>query len=502
MDSRYLSCDTVYCLLNEVRTDVINEKRMSTNAILNLIKQTCQIIFPLITFPYISRILGPEGYGEYSFSSTIVNYFLLLSSFGISSYSIREGAKIRNNGILFNTFANQVFTINVLTMLVSYSAMVVLLTINPKIQQYMVLIIIQSIAMFLNTVGADWINVVYEDYLYITVRYIVIQIVALFSIFMFVKSREDVYKYCLISVLASNGGNIINCFYIRRYTSLQLTMKPNFHKHFVSMLILFVNSIAITIYVNADITMLGMYYSDEVVGVYSFSSKIYNLLKMMINAIVVVTVPKMAALVECDTNKYKNYIQSISSGITIILLPVAIGLCCMSTSIITLAGGKQYQVGTSALRILSVAMIPAIYASITTNCVLIASGKEKYCLKATIISALINISMNFIFIPYIGLCGAAITTVIAEIVNFGIQYYFAKKSAGSFFENRRLIATCALGCVYIVIACLICNTFFVNEYEKLLAAVISSMVGYSIIMWIRERKVIFNIVKLFRESNM
>ena len=381
-------------------------------------------------------------------------------------------------------------------MLISYAAMVVLLIVNLKIRQYAALILIQSFAMFLTTVGADWINVIYEDYLYITVRYIVIQIVALISIFLFVRSKEDIFKYCLIAVLASNGGNIINFFYIRKYVHLRVTVHPQIGKHFIPMLVLFVNSIAITIYVNADITMLGIYYSNEIVGIYSFASKIYNLLKMMINAIVVVTVPRMAALVQGDIKKYKESIHGISSSVTILLLPVSIGLCCMSKSIIEIAGGDQYQTGSSALKILSIAMIPAIYASITTNCILVAAGKEKCCLKATMASAVTNILLNLIFIPYLGLCGAAITTVIAELINFGIQYYFAKDIVDHLVENKKLIKTCVVGCIYIIFVCLVCNAVLVNEFEKLFLAVIASIAGYGIILWMREKETILKLVKM------
>ena len=474
------------------------KKSMSVNAILNLIKQICQIIFPLITFPYISRILGPEGYGEYSYSSTIVNYFLLLSSFGVSSYSIREGAKIREDSKKLNEFSNQVFTISVMTMAISYIAMDILLFTNLKIRQYIVLILIQSISMLLTTIGADWINVIYEDYLYITVRYIAIQIIALFSIFLFVKSKEDIFKYCLIAVLASNGGNIINVFYIRKYVRLRLTAHPHIGKHFIPMLILFVNAIAISIYVNADITMIGIYYSNEEVGIYSFASKIYNLLKMMVNALVVVTVPRMASLVQSNKDGYKVAISNISSSITVVLLPISVGLCCMSKSIITLAGGYQYLGGSNALKILSLAIIPAIYSSITTNCVLVAARKEKYCLIATVISAVVNIGLNFVLIPIIGPIGAAITTVIAETVNVCIQYSSSKELIGRFYINLRLIMTCILGCVYIGAICLICNLIFTSDLMKLITAVAFSVIGYCAIIWVRDRNTVLKLMKYSR----
>lgn len=251
-------------------------------------------------------------------------------------------------------------------------------------------------------------------------------------------------------------------------------------EHLVPLLILFVNSIAISIYVNSDITMLGFFESDAQVGVYSFASKIYNLLKQLINAVIVVSVPRIAYIIKNKPLEYKTFLNRIFSALNIVLLPLVVGMFFMSDSMILIAGGEQYIAGDAALKVLSVATLFAIYASLFTNCVLIVNRQEKLCLKATVVSAIVNVGLNFILMPTIGMIGAAITTVIAELVNCMMQMLFSKP----FFDWRTLelkpIASCICGSAFIGIICLLCNGFCHSSLMKMVCAVALSILVYMV----------------------
>ena len=285
----------------------IRTQSLKINTLLNGIKQGCAILFPLITFPYISRVLGSDGLGKYSFANSITGYFVLVAALGISTYAIREGAKIRDNREEITSFCNQVFSINVCSAFLSFALLSALVIFNNKINSYAPYIFIQSAAIFLNTFGTDWINSIYEDYKYITVRYILFQLIALILMFLLVKSPDDVIKYCCIYVFASTGGNLLNIFYVRRYIHISFTFNMNIKKHLFPLLILFINSIAISIYVSSDITMLGLFYEDSVVGVYSFTSKIYNILKQLVHATIVVSLPRIAYIIHNKPEQYERY---------------------------------------------------------------------------------------------------------------------------------------------------------------------------------------------------
>lgn len=456
----------------------MRQKSLGVNALLNGIKQCCSIIFPLITFPYISRVLGSDGYGKYSFSSSVTSYFILLAALGIYTYAIREGAKIRDNQKSINQFCSQVFSINVCSSVISLLLLFIMVIFLPKFSGYKMYIFIQSTAIVMAVIGTDWVNGIYEDYFYITIRYIVVQCISLLAMFIFVRKPEDIIPYCIISVLATNGGNLINVFYIRRYVKIRFTFNMNLKRHLLPLIILFMNSIAITIYVNSDITMLGFFESDTQVGVYSFASKIYNLLKQLINAVIVVSVPRIAYIINNKPMEYKAFINKIFAALNIMLLPIVVGMFCMSDSMILLAGGEQYISGNISLKILSIATLFAIYASLFTNCVLIVNQQEKYCLIATVISAIVNVGLNFVMMPWLGMVGAAITTVLAEYVNCVMQIHFSK----SFFDWRALnikpVISCICGSAMIVVVCTICNKSFNSSLLKMISAVLISTVVY------------------------
>lgn len=482
------------------------KKSLKANAILNGIRQTLAIIFPLITFPYVSRVLGKAEYGKYSFAVSIVSYFSLVASYGINNYAVREGAAIRDDKKRINRFSSELFSFNVLTTGISFIVLLFLILNNSRIFSSRVLILIQSLSIILTTIGVDWINTIYEDFLYITIRYIVIQIAALFAIFLLVNGPEDTAKYCFILVLGSYGGNLINLFYIRKYVHISFPVKVDIRKIIIPTTLLFVNSLASTIYVNSDITMLGFFTNDDLVGIYSFSSKIYNMVKYLINAMLIVAVPRLAFILNKNDKEYKKYIDKIFNSVMFVIFPATAGMFFLSKQIIMVAGGAQYLDGDLSLEILSFALFFAIVSSILTNCILIVQKLEKRCLVGTVISAVTNILLNFILLPIIGIEGAALTTVLAEFVNMLIQMIFAKKDLGvSFHFYKWTLIPVLIETFAVIIICNISKRFLLpfNTINSLLCvgiSVVLSLVSYYIIIYLFRNKIYETIgLKFFKD---
>ena len=177
----------------------MKKNTLGKNAILNGIKTVCSILFPFISFSYCSRVLGADALGAYSFSQSIIAYLLLVAALGIPNYAIREGAFVRKRKEKLNEFVAQIFTINCIMTVITYGILIILLISWPKLVSYKKIVVIQSVQIVLTTLGADWINSIFEDYLYLAVRYIVIQIISIVALFLFVKSPADIYVYTFIS---------------------------------------------------------------------------------------------------------------------------------------------------------------------------------------------------------------------------------------------------------------------------------------------------------------
>ena len=284
------------------------------NAILNIIKQICTIVFPLITFPYATRILHTENYGMFTFASSIISYFTLIAALGINNYAVREGARIRDDKTELGDFVKRVFTINVISTLFAYALLFLLMLFWRTLDPYRDLLFVLSTAIVFTTIGTDWINVIFEDYAYITKRYIICQSIAIVFLFILVHDQEDTVWYAFISVLGSVLANIANFFYIRRKYGIKLglSFSKKTWKHLTPILVLFANAVAVTVYIHSDTTILGVLKDDYAVGIYGVASRIYIMVKQVANAAIYVVIPRVASLIsQGKDNEIKKLYKDI-----------------------------------------------------------------------------------------------------------------------------------------------------------------------------------------------
>ena len=258
----------------------MRKKSIGINAVLNLIKVASTILFPLITFPYISRVLQVDNVGRINYGTSVVNYFALVAALGVNIYGVREGSR-QKKGKQFDSFASEVFSLNLLSTAISYLTLITLVLTVPKFRDYRSVILILSLSIVLTTFGIEWVNTVFEDYLYITLRSLVVQILCMVAMFVIIKKPEDYLKYALITVASSGITCVANWIYCRRYTKLCLVFNASIFRHLRPMLIFFANHLAITIYVTADTTMLGWMKGDFYSGLYAVSVKVYQCVKSM-----------------------------------------------------------------------------------------------------------------------------------------------------------------------------------------------------------------------------
>lgn len=431
------------------------KKSVSVNAILNVIKTCLSIIFPLITFPYISRVLQTDNIGKINFASSINSYFLLLAGLGISTYAIREGARIRNNKKELTDFASQIFSINIISTIGAYAILLIVLKFSPQLNDYKYLILIYSIQIIFTTFGVEWIYSIYEDYLYITIRAFLVQIISLVLMFMFVRYKQDYTTYVLLCVFASSAMYVFNFVHSRRYCRIRFTLEIDWAKNLLPIMVLFANSISILIYVASDITILGLICGDHQVGLYSVSVKVYSIVKQAINAIVVVSIPRVSYyLAQGDEEHYYDLLNRIFKGIISMCLPAIIILFVLAPNIIEILSGNSYLGATSSLRILCIAIIFSLVASFLVSVVLIPKRKEKIVLFATVCGALLNIGLNLVLIPQWKQDAAAFTTLIAEAGTVTICFLALKEEVKRFSLSRTFlnsIVSCIVMCVCIFV---------------------------------------------------
>lgn len=457
-------------------------KSIGINAVLNMVKTISTIVFPLITFPYISRVLHVENVGIYNFCNSIVNYFILLAGLGISTYSVREGAQYRNDNKAMSNFASEVFSINMIATVFAYIVMTICLLLSSTLKSHMDIILILSVAIFFKTIGCDWLFTIYEEFRYITIRSIIFQFLSMVLLLVLVKNQDDLQKYALITVIASSGANVMNFFAKQKICKVKFVINRNMCSRLIPILILFANSIATTIYVNSDTTMVGFFCGDYYTGLYSVASKIYLIIKEVLASIIIVSVPRLATLLGEDNKEgFRILANKIFSALMILAIPSMIGLIMLSKNVVLIISGKEYVTASSALILLALALLCCIISWFFTSCILIPYKQEKNVLKATILAASINLILNIILIPIWKHNGAAFTTLIAEGVSMLVCYVYGKR----FFKpsiNVRDGISVVSGCIGIIASCYLILKVVDSVLISTITSILLSVLIYAFIL--------------------
>lgn len=390
-------------------------KSIKFNAVLNIIKTIMTIAFPMISFPYASRVLGVAGIGNVQYATSVISYFVLIAGLGINTYAVREGSRIRDNKAELKKFSTEIFIINLMSMLLSYFLLLIFIILDVfKIE--MLLMVVSSLSIVGTTFAVDWFYQIKENYMAITVRSICFQLLSLILMFVFVRDTSDYIFYALANVIASCGYCIFNFYYAKEYIHIRsLCKKIDFKKHIKPILMIFSISIASSIYLNLDTVMLGIMIDKYAVGLYTVAVKLNSIIRMLVTSIGVVVLPRLSYFLH---KGYKDeYYKMLKVGININLLlsiPCSIGMVLLSKYIIIIFSGADFLDANLASQILSINMIFSIFDNLIYYQVLLPFRMEKMASIGTLVGALSNVVLNLILIPKFSINGAAVATLISE----------------------------------------------------------------------------------------
>ena len=403
--------------------------------VLNVVRNIVGILFPLISFPYVARVLGVDNLGKYNFANSIVYYFSLLSALGISMYATSEGAKIRDDKAKITLFASNLYTINLISTVVSYVLLICLVLISPKIALYWQLIFILSLEIVFRTIGVEWVYSIYEDFLYVTIRSILINVINLVLLFAFVKKQDDILMYCSVVAFTNCLANILNRLCSSKYCRINIKITKEAKQYIKPILFLFATNLTISIYVSSDSLILGILSGDYAVGIYSASVKVYTLVKTIIAAIVSVAIPRLAAHYgQNDTKKFNEVATDIYFTMLTLVIPAIIGMFLLRKDIIILIAGYNYLDAVTPLSVLGAALFFCLGAYFWGQAILVPVKEEKILFYATLCGAILNILLNILLIPKYQYNAAAITTLISE----GFVFFVCRYKGNQYVDIKKI----------------------------------------------------------------
>lgn len=459
------------------------EKSITKNYILNLINTVLSVIFPLITFPYASRILMADGIGLINFYTTIVSYITMVCSLGIPLYAIRESSRVRDNIRQLSISTSEILILHAILSIIGYIIVIVLILSIDKIKTNSTLFLLLSTSIFFTTIGVNWFYNGVEDFRYITIRNIIVKIVSVILLFILVHEKSDLMWYAVISVIGTVGNNVFNLFRLRKYINIGLYRLNELHpfRHLKPSLKVFLMTVLTSIYTQLNIIMLGFIKTPTEVGFYTGANKITYILLSFTTALATVILPRLSNLIVSGNKEdfLKVSQKSIDFGI-LICFPIMFGVMALASPIVHLFCGPSYEPAILTLKILSVIIVSISISNILAQ-ILYAQGKENIITISVLIGAIINIILNMTLITFLSHYGAAITTIITEMLITIIEIYIGKKYLPIKIITKESII-CFIGSIFMFLVCIISLKIINNDLLTVFIVPFVGLFVYSIIV--------------------
>lgn len=465
-------------------------KSLKLNFIMNAILTMSSFLFPLITFPYVSRILLPIGTGKVSFANSVVTYFVMISQLGIPTYGIRACAIVRNDEEKLKKTVYELFLINVVMSILAYIVFFVALIYVPRLRADRTLFLITGTLIFFNTIGVEWLYKALEQYTYITVRSIIFKFIALIAMFALVHDVDDYVIYGGISIFAASASNAFNFIRLRKIIGKKKVSQLNFKQHFKPVFTFFIISCATTIYTNLDNVMLGFMKDDVEVGYYNAATKIKNILVSIVTSLGTVLMPRASYYLQngMEDEFYKLSKKAVKF-VFLAATSMMIYFMLFAREGVLFLSGEAFEGAILPMMI----VMPTLFFIGLTNIMgiqmLVPMGREDAVMISTFAGAIVDLILNAIFIPMLGSTGAAIGTLVAEFVVLIVQMIYLKKDVRYLYSKQDYSKILAALLIAVVSAGIV-KVFVPGVFIKLVISAVLFFGLYGIALYVMKEEIV------------
>lgn len=407
---------------------------------MNTILTMSSFIFPLITFPYVSRVLLPAGTGKVSMATSVITYFSMFAQLGIPTYGIRACAKVRDDRNELSKVAQELLLINIIMSIISYVVLFVLLFSVPKFRCEKELYVVLSFSIILTAIGMEWLYKALEQYTYITVRSVIFKFIALIGMFFLIHKQTDYIVYGGITIFAASASNILNLINAHKYIYLKPIGNYNFRRHLKPVLVFFAMSCATVIYTNLDTVMLGFMATDTDVGYYNAAVKIKGILVSIVTSLGTVLLPRVSYYIQRgEVKEFRRITRKALNFVLLMAMPLLIYFIYFAKEGIIFLSGNDYVGSIVPMQVIMPTLLLIGITNILGIQILVPTGREKIVLYSEIVGAIVDIIINALLIPAYASTGAAIGTLIAEFAVFVVQYRALKNEVYDAFKQIHFI---------------------------------------------------------------
>lgn len=495
-----------------------SKKSAKMNYIYNMIYQVFALIVPLVVTPYISRVLGSNGVGEYSFTYSLISYFVLFGAFGFQYYAQREIARFQNDKYKQSIVFWEIFFCRTCTVIVSLILNNCFVA-TKLYGEYTLLMAIFNINIVATLIDVTFLFQGNEEFKIIAIVNVIFKALGVTAIFLFVKEAGDVWIYTLCNCLILLGGNLFLWFALPKMLVKVSFKELHVFKHFIPSLRLFIPTIAVSVYTMLDRTLIGVMVSGETTkiladgtikiiknsdiqnGYYEQSEKIVKMSLTVLTSLGTVMIPKNSFYFKIgDYNRVKANIFNALNFVLFLGFPIMFGLMAVANNFSPWFFGPGYEEVPLIIMIFSPLILAIGLNNVFGIQYLLPAGKDKIYTFSVIFGAIVNLTLNLILIPFYGAIGAAIASVIAETAILIFQMIYLRK----IFKYKSLIIPFVK--YFLVGGLLFVELFMLSEYvfeSSILNTVILVAIGtvtYFAILLVLKDKFIIKIVNLIISS--
>lgn len=457
------------------------------NYLYNVSYQVFVLLIPLITTPYLARVLGPTGVGINAYTNSIIQYFILFGSIGVNLYGNRQIAFVRDNKDKMTKTFYEIFLMRIMTIVLAYAAFLIFLMTTGS---YHVYYLAQSVSIIAAAFDISWFFMGVENFGVTVLRNFVVKIVTLISIFTFVKSLDDLNIYIMILSLSLLIGNMTLFPNLKRYIGKAKFKNLRIWQHLKPSMVLFVPQIATQIYLVVNKTMLGSMTSVQSAGYFDQSDKMIKMILAVVTATGTVMLPHVAnAFMKGEVEKTKQFLYNSFSFVTALSVPMMFGIAAVARKFVPLFFTDKFLAVTPLMMIESVVILLIAWSNALGTQYLLPTNQNGAFTRSVVFGAVVNIIVNIPFIMFWGALGATMSTVLSELAVTGYQLYVLRHqiSYRSLFKDteKYLLAGIIMFLVIFVL-----DSKSVNNWTTLIIEVFIGIVIYASLLIITKAKII------------
>lgn len=453
------------------------------------------LIFPFITYPYISRVLGVEKIGICNFALGFINYFMLFAMMGITTIGIREIAQCRSDKDRMSKVFSSIFFLNLISSLIVSLVYLIVILLLPSLQQYRTLLLIGALQLLFASFMIEWLYRGVEDFLYITKRSILIRIFYVIALFLVVRTDNDYELYFILTVISMIANTFFNWKHKRKH--IKLDFRHLDIKRFLRTFLLFgFYGLLTSMYISFNVVYLGFSSTTIEVGYYVTATKLLGIILAFFTAFSSVMMPRVSSLL---ANKELSEVKRITYKSFELVIPLSLNLIifcfAFAPQIILFISGNGYEGAIIPMRI----MLPLVgiigIEQILVVQLLTPMKQDRAVFINSFVGAIVGLVLNFLLVPYLGSIGSACVWLCSELCVTISAIIFIQKKIGWIIPNSLLLKNLLMiipnGMLYYFII-----NMSMNYVATLFIAAIVSVLYFVFCQWLILRNSIFQSLKI------